>query len=205
MLYSIENKFDYVVMAVMAVLVIVGIYQFYFWTQRNHYRKPISLYTKIDDLFTLKTWWIWVYSGIYYPIIIFMIFSFQDMRHFNYTVFSFFMLLICQMIFFVFMPVQTPDSWRQEVVGDGVTPRFMRYVQSLDKTSNCFPSMHMSVSNLTALHLQMNYPEFGNYVFVFPILIALSALYTKQHYFLDLIPGVLLGWGVFRIFEFIYL
>jgi membrane-associated phospholipid phosphatase len=205
MLFSIENKFDYLVMAVMAVLVIVGIYQFYFWTQRNHYRKPIGLHTPIDNLFTLKPMWIWVYSGIYYPIIVFMIFSFQDMRHFNYTVFSFFILLIFQMLFFVFMPVQTPIEWREAVVGDGVTQRFMRYVQKLDKTSNCFPSMHMSVSNLTALHLQMNYPEFGNAVFVFPVLIALSALYTKQHFFLDLIPGALLGWGVFKIFEVIYI
>jgi len=205
MLFQLQDRFDYVVMAVMAVLVIIGIYQFYFWTQRNHYRKPISLYTKIDDYFTLKPWWIWVYSGVYYPIIVFMIFSFQDFRHFNYTVFSFFMLLMCQMIFFVFMPVQTPDEWRAAVNGDSITHRFMRYVQTLDKTSNCFPSMHMSVSSLTAMHLQMNYPEFGNWVWTFPVAIAFSALYTKQHFFMDLIPGVLLGLGVFKVFEFIYL
>ena len=192
-------------MAVMAVLVIIGIYQFYFWTQRNHYRKPISLYTKIDDWFALKLTWIWVYSGIYSPIIIFMIFSFTDMRHFNYTVFSFFMLLLCQMVFFVFMPVQTPDAWRAAVDGDSLTHRFTRYVQSLDKTSNCFPSMHMSVSSLTACHLQMNYPEFGYYVFIFPVLIGFSALYTKQHFFLDLIPGVALGIAIFKIFEVVYL
>jgi membrane-associated phospholipid phosphatase len=109
------------------------------------------------------------------------------------------------MLFFVFMPVQTPLAWREAVVGDTVTHRFMRYIQKLDKTSNCFPSMHMSVSSLTAMHLLMNYPVLGYYVFSFPILIALSALYTKQHFFMDLIPGVLLGLAVFKLFEYIYL
>ncbi|MFA6261407.1 MAG: phosphatase PAP2 family protein [Bacteroidia bacterium] len=204
MLFQIANKFDYLVMAVMAVIVIIGIYQFYFWCQRNNFRKPIGLKSVIDDWFALKPAWIWVYSGIYYPIIIFMIFSFHDMRHFNYTVFSFFTLLMCQMLFFVFLPVQTPMEWRTAVTGNTVTHRFMRYIQSLDQSNNCFPSMHMSVSNLTALHLQANYPDFGNYVFVFPVLIAISALYTKQHFFLDLIPGALLGWVVFRFYLMIY-
>lgn len=200
----LDNAIDYVVLFVMAILVIIGIYQFYFWCQRNHRREPRSLQCRVDDWFTLRPMWIWIYSGIYYPIIIVMIFSFKDMRHFNYTCISFVMLLLVQMAFFVWFPVQTPDEWREQVVGDSLSHRFIRFVQSFDKSSNCFPSMHVSVSTLTAMHLQLNFPFLGSWVWTFPVLIALSALYTKQHYVHDLLPGALVGYGVFHAFLAIY-
>lgn len=200
----IENKMDYLVMFIMAIIVIIGIYQFYFWCQRNNFRKPVELNCFIDNWFTLKPWWIWIYSGIYYPIIVFMVFSFKDIRHFNYTVLSFFILMLIQMVFFIFFPVQTPPSWRLQVTGKSKSSQFLRYVQSLDKANNCFPSMHVSVSSLTAFHLNQNYSFLDNYIFCFPILIGISALYTKQHFFLDLIPGFLVGYISFEAFLFIY-
>ena len=80
----------------------------------------------------------------------------------------------------------------------------MRYIQGFDKSNNCFPSMHVSVATLTAYHLKTNIAGIGNWIFLFPVIIGLSALFTKQHYFLDLIPGALLGWFCFQIFLVIY-
>lgn len=195
---------DYFIIFIMALVLIIGIYQFYFWCQRNAFRPAKEFSSKIDTWFTLKPHWIWIYSGLYYPIIIFMIFSFQNMRHFNYTVFSFFMLLVFQMLFFLFLPVKTPDSWRLHTQGNNLSVRFLNYVQSMDKSSNCFPSMHVSVSTLTACHLFINLPDLGYFIFLFPVIIALSALYTKQHYFWDLLPGAGLGALCFKLFLRIY-
>ena len=64
--------------------------------------------------------------------------------------------------------------------------------------------MHVSVSTLTSLHLLTNYPPLGMWVWSFPILISLSALYTKQHFFYDLIPGALVGLVAFKAYLFIY-
>ncbi len=61
--------------------------------------------------------------------------------------------------------------------------------------------MHTSVATLTALHL---YPYVGPLVFAFPALIALSCLYTKQHYIVDLPAGALLGWFTFKLFQVLY-
>jgi hypothetical protein len=44
---------------------------------------------------------------------------------------------------------------------------------------------------LTSLHLL---PYLGALSFAFPLLIALSCLFTKQHYVLDLPAGAALGW-----------
>lgn len=200
----IEKSMDYAVMFIMAVILIIGFYQFYFWCQRNNLKKPVSLHCFMDNLFTYRPKWVWIYSGIYYPIIVFTVFSFSDFRQFNYTVMSYVILLVIQMSFFVFFPVQTPAAWRQQVEGNSLTHKFIAYVQSLDKANNCFPSMHVSVSTLTSLHLAMNYPAIGPWIWLFPLLIALSALYTKQHYFMDLVPGALVGWLAFKVFLMIY-
>jgi membrane-associated phospholipid phosphatase len=64
--------------------------------------------------------------------------------------------------------------------------------------------MHVSVSTLTAFHLHQNLPlEIGAYSllsFLFPLLIAISALFTKQHYIVDLAPGAVLGYVNYKIY-----
>jgi membrane-associated phospholipid phosphatase len=187
----------------MTIFLIVGVYQFYFWTQNHGVREPVSLETPWDRLIPLKPAWIWVYSGLYYPAIVLIVVTVSGMRHFNYTAVSFFFLLFMQMFFFLVFPVKTPDNWRQ-IEGDSPAIWFIRLVQSYDKTSNCFPSMHVSVATLTAMHMMNNAPSWGYWPILFPLLIAISALYTKQHFIADLLPGALLGWGAFQIYLWMY-
>lgn len=71
-------------------------------------------------------------------------------------------------------------------------------MQSFDDRSNSFPSMHCSVATLTALHI---FPSLGVAVFAFPGLIALSCLFTKQHFVIDIPAGIALGWFTFELFR----
>jgi membrane-associated phospholipid phosphatase len=94
-------------------------------------------------------------------------------------------------------PVATPESWRAINRRRTLSERFLAFVQRLDDRSNSFPSMHTSVATLTALYLQ---PHIGTWAFVFPVLIGLSCLFTKQHYVVDLPAGAALGWLAYRVF-----
>jgi membrane-associated phospholipid phosphatase len=105
------------------------------------------------------------------------------------------------MCFFTLFPVATPLAWRTCNQSRGRSERFLAYIQSLDARSNSFPSMHTSVATLTSLHLVNTV---GPLIFLFPVLIALSCLFTKQHYFVDLPAGALLGLFVFQVFKFLY-
>jgi membrane-associated phospholipid phosphatase len=49
---------------------------------------------------------------------------------------------------------------------------------------------------LTALHL---YPLVGELALVFPVLIGLSCLFTKQHYLMDIPTGASLGYAIFML------
>lgn len=192
---------DLVIQLCLSVILIIGIYQFYFWCQRNPLTQPRQLRLLIDDAIPFVPRWVWIYSCLYYPVIVYINFVTESPRHFLYMAMSYIVLLVCQMAFFVMFPVATPSEWRTCNAGRGRSERFLAFVQTYDASSNSFPSMHTSVAMLTALHLA---PHLGGWAYAFPALIALSCLFTKQHYVLDLPAGAALGWLVFHIFRLAY-
>ena len=193
---------DLVVAIIMTIFLIVGVYQFYFFTQNHMIKEPKRINMKIDNLFKFKGWWVWIYSGLYYPMIVLIVLTMEDMRHYNYTAMSFFLLLFMQMAFFRYYPVETPPEWRDFGESNTISVRFMKFVQSYDDNTNCFPSMHVSVATLVALHMWTNVGDMvGYWPFLFPVLIALSALWTKQHYLVDVIAGAPLGWLAWFAYE----
>jgi membrane-associated phospholipid phosphatase len=192
---------DRIVQLVISAFLIVGVYQFYFWCQRNHVTPPREFRLPIDDRIPYRPRWVWIYSFLYYPVIVAINWTVTSPRQFLYVAISYMLLLGFQMLFFVFLPVATPAEWRTCTTGRGRSERFLAFVQNYDARSNSFPSMHTSVATLTALHL---YAAFGPMVVAFPVLIGLSCLFTKQHYIVDLPAGALLGWLVFKLFQMIY-
>lgn len=189
---------DYAVNLVLSVIMIIGVYQFYFWCQRNYVAAPRELKLRIDDWIPYWPSWVWIYSCIYYPIILYLNFVIDSPRQFTYVATSYMLLLALQMLFFVLFPVTTPEHWRAYNRHQTLSERFLALVQRFDARSNSFPSMHVSVAVLTALHLV---PHLGSAAFVFPLLIALSCLFTKQHYVIDVPPGALLGWSAFGAYQ----
>ena len=192
---------DRIVQLIISVFLIVGIYQFYFWCQRNHLTAPRELRLALDDRIPYRPRRVWIYSFLYYPVIVYINLVVASPRQFLYVAISFMLLLGFQMAFFTFFPVATPAEWRVGNARRGRSERFLAFVQRFDARSNSFPSMHTSVATLTALHLL---PFLGPWVFTFPVLIALSCLFTKQHYVVDLPAGALLGWFTFGLFRMIY-
>jgi membrane-associated phospholipid phosphatase len=188
---------DYVIHLFMSLFLIFGVYQFYFWCQRQKWVAPRRFSSKLDDYFPYWPIWAWVYSFLYYPAIVYLNWVVASPRHFNHLAMSFFILLALQMAFFLFFPVETPERWRTINQGKTWSEKFLRYVQKFDAPSNCFPSMHVSVATLTALHA---HATLGPWAFAFPVLIAISCVFTKQHYLVDLPFGAVLGWAAFRAF-----
>lgn len=184
---------DYLVNLTLSVIFIVGAYQFYFLPQRRPLMPARSLNSPLDEAIPFWPAWSWIYSFLYYPAILYLNWLVSDARQFVMLAFSYIVLLLAQMAFFYMLPVETPKHWRAINKGQSASERFLQFVQKFDAPTNCFPSMHVSVAMLTALHA---YPTMGPLCFAFPILIALSCAFTKQHYVIDLVFGAALGWLV---------
>jgi membrane-associated phospholipid phosphatase len=182
---------DYVVNLTISAFLIVGIYQAYFWCQRMNLATPRQLRLRIDDQIPYWPRWSWVYSCLYYPVILYINAVMTSSQHFMHVAMSYVVLLAMQTLFFLFFPVVTPPEWRELNQRNNLSERFLAFIQRFDAPSNSFPSMHVSVAMLTALHLQA---YLGAWAFVFPVLIGISCLFTKQHYLSDLPAGAVLGW-----------
>jgi membrane-associated phospholipid phosphatase len=181
---------DYVIQLTLSVFLIVGGYQFYFWCQRNALTEARELRLPVDDLIPYRPSWVWVYSFLYYPVILYTNLVIASPRDFTHLAMSYLLLLALQMACFLVFPVETPEQWRPGQAPRNRSERFLFFVQRLDARSNSFPSMHTSVAMLTALHLL---PTLGPWAWAFPVLIGLSCLFTKQHYVLDVPAGAGLG------------
>jgi len=188
---------DYLIQLTLSVFLIVGVYQFYFWCQRNALAEPRQLRLPVDDMIPYRPSWVWVYSFLYYPVILYTNLVIQSPREFTHLAMSFLLLLVLQMAVFISFPVVTPEEWRPGCAPTTRSERFLQFVQRLDARSNSFPSMHTSVATLTALHL---HSSLGPVAWLFPLLIGLSCLFTKQHYVIDLPAGAGLGALAFWIY-----
>ena len=193
---------DYFINLILSAVLIIGAYQFYFFTQRHPLRKPIVWDSVVDEEIPFRPRWSWVYSFLYYPAILYLNLIATDHRHFIMMAFSFLVLLFMQMLFFWLFPVSTPPHWRSVNTGKTASEKFLLFVQKFDQSTNCFPSMHVSVAMLTAMYA---YPSMGAVAFAFPVLIALSCMFTKQHYLIDLPAGAFLGWLVFKLYGWLML
>ena len=189
---------DFAVHLLLGTILIVGGYQFYFWCQRNPMRPVRELRLPLDDRIPFWPAWAWIYGFFYWPGVLYTNWVLESSRDFVYLALSFLGLLAMQMACFIVFPVATPEAWRTLNGGRTWSERFLAFVQRIDARSNSFPSMHTSVATLTALYLQ---PHLGAWAFAFPVLIALSCLFTKQHYIVDLPAGAALGWLAYRIFS----
>lgn len=194
---------DYTVSLVSAIVMIVGGYQFYFFVQRHHLGVARHLGTTFDQYVPFWPSWVWVYSGLYYPVILLLVFVQSSFRAFNYTVFSFLVLLVMQCTVFFLFPIRIPDQWRIYDQNGSLSLRMLAFIHRFDGITNSFPSMHVSVATLTAIHLHHTLaPSLGSYAalsYAFPAFIALSALFTRQHYLADILPGVGFGWLAYRV------
>lgn len=189
---------DYWINLLLSGILIVGTYQFYFFTQRFQLGQVRRFHFNWDERIPFWPSWAWVYSFLYYPAILYLNWLARDARHFTLMAFSYTALLFMQMVFFILFPVETPPHWREFNTGQSAAEKFLLLVQRFDKPSNCFPSMHVSVAMLTALHAL---PALGSVAYSFPVLIGLSCLFTKQHYMIDLPFGAVLGWAAFSVYN----
>jgi hypothetical protein len=184
----------YQVLAMVAVknmLVIAG-YQMYFWPQNNHnpskkiYLKPTALdywIPAIPEIF-------WIYSPLYY---IFFSLAALCLKDYNSTSLNAWIMLMHGSFWFVNFPTAINQEFREKVrkvPTDRVTTFIMDMVHTQDTEDNACPSMHCAFAVFLAF---VTYPFYPILSLIFPFVVALSCLLSKQHLIIDILPGFLLG------------
>ena len=82
---------------------------------------------------------------------------------------------------------------RPEVTGDGWAASFIRFIYASDQAYNAFPSQHLWDTVIITLFWSRWKPAWRWPLWAFTFIVALSTLFTGQHWIMDVVGGTLLG------------
>jgi membrane-associated phospholipid phosphatase len=88
----------------------------------------------------------------------------------------------------------------EQVTAGGISGWMLGLFQKTCKPYGNFPSMHVGLSvPVVVANFMVGGPVIGSLTLVWGILIALSTLFTKQHYIIDVLAGVAGGSLIFGL------
>ena len=144
-------------------------------------------------------WTIWIYAATF-PLIFKMVYEIQCEQAFNKAFYSFYILLALSIVVFIIYPVAYPREMYPLMPGQTLHYSMFWLIRSIDAPTNCFPSLHVSLSYLFSFFVFHESRSKGIFYFLFATAIAVSTLTTKQHYIVDVVAGFILAFGVYIVF-----
>jgi membrane-associated phospholipid phosphatase len=168
----------------------------YFFIERHPLYSPIQFKLLPIDRWTgFSPLWAWGYQSVY-PLLPlpFLATKREDIHRYAG---GFILIMLAAFGCFILLPVLGP---RPAIVP---TTGMYGLVSRYDLPFNNLPSLHMAVATYSACAaIQVTEGKTRRvFIWVLPIVILLigySALATKQHYAVDLPPGIVLGWIAWR-------
>lgn len=144
-----------------------------------------------DRLIPLRPGWALVYGTLYLFLILLPVFAVRQEKLIRRTVFAYLMVWITAYACFIAYPTVAPRP--AAVAGRGFAAWGLRFLYDADPPYNCFPSLHVAHSFVSALACGRVHRELGIAAVLVALLVAVSTLYSKQHYLLDVAAGILLA------------
>jgi membrane-associated phospholipid phosphatase len=127
---------------------------------------------------------------LYYPWVMLPVPILRSRAEFYHAVSAFLVAQLVAMTIFMIFP---SHMTRPAVVGDGLTHEMVRTLYRLDNGFNLIPSLHVAHSVLVALFFRALRPKLFPAVAAGTLLISVSTVLIKQHYFLDIPAGMALA------------
>ena len=150
-----------------------------------------------DRALPLQPTWGLVYGALYMFLIVLPVFVVREEEHVRRTFWAYLAVWVAAYACFVLYPTAAPRP--AEVPGDGYAIWGLRFLYDADPPYNCFPSLHVAHSFVSALTCSRVNRRVGYVALISASLVAVSTLFTKQHYVLDVIAGIVLAVGAYAL------
>jgi membrane-associated phospholipid phosphatase len=152
----------------------------------------------LDRALPVRPVWALVYGALYLFLIVLPVFVVREPEHIRRTFLAYLAVWITAYVIFMVYPTVAPRPVR--VIGRGFASWGLRFLYDADPPYNCFPSLHVAHSFVSALTCYPVHRRVGAFATVAASIVALSTLFTKQHYVLDVVAGVLLACIAYWVF-----
>ena len=152
----------------------------------------------LDRLLPLVPAWALVYGSVYLFLILLPVFLIRQPEHIRRTVFAYLTIWLVAYASFLAYPTVAPRP--AGVEGEGFVVWGLRFLYAADPPYNCFPSLHVAHAFVSALTCYRLHRTVGIIGVICATLVAVSTLFTKQHYVADVIAGTCLALVAYGIF-----
>lgn len=155
----------------------------------NNIRGPVhSLELSLDDRIPLLPAFVFPYLSLYLLLVISLWrFAQAEAKIFVITALAISLDLVISYLVFLFYQTQVE---RPAILGSDVSSSILRWVYSIDKPFNAFPSLHTSLSALLVLLWGRVGSRIQPIIALWAVFIIASTLLTKQHYIADVLGGI---------------
>jgi membrane-associated phospholipid phosphatase len=181
------------------MVILVGMVPFYIFIAGPHPNRTQHVPAiALDAAIPLVPAWSLVYGALYAFLIALPVFVVREEEHLRRTVRAYLAIWITAYACFLAYPTIAP---RPDVIPQhGFGAWGLGLLYGMDPPYNCFPSLHVAHSFVSALTCLRVHRRVGLVAIVSAALVSLSTLFTKQHYVLDVIAGVLMALVAYVIF-----
>jgi membrane-associated phospholipid phosphatase len=142
-----------------------------------------------------------LFALVYFSTYVFVVqpfFFVSDARQFYLILTSFVSISVISSLIHAAVPSKIERV--EQVTAGGISGWMLGLFQKTCKPYGNFPSMHVGLSvPVVAANFMVGGPVIGSLTLVWGILIALSTLFTKQHYIIDVLAGVAGGSLIFGL------
>ena len=152
----------------------------------------------LDRAIPLQPAWALVYGCLYFFLIVLPVFVVRHEEQIRRTVFAYLFICITAYVCFLLYPTIAPRPLT--LLGDGFAITGLRFLYGADPPYNCFPSLHVAHSFVSALACLRIHRGVGVFTLLCASLVGLSTLFTKQHYVLDVVAGFVLAAIAYLLF-----
>jgi membrane-associated phospholipid phosphatase len=181
------------------MIVLVALVPFYIFIPGVVPGRPLHVpELPLDRALPLQPAWAIVYGSLYPFLILLPVFVVREKEHIRRAVSAYLMVWIAAYACFLVYPTVAPRP--TEVIGQGFPAWGLRFLYAADPPYNCFPSLHVAHSFVSALACYRVHRELGITAALGASLVAVSTLYSKQHYLLDVIAGIFLASVAYVVF-----
>ena len=153
----------------------------------------------LDERIPLQPEWVLVYGPLYLFLILLPLFVIRTDRHLRRTFYAYLAVWITAFAGFVLYPTIAPRPG-DSIEAEGFAAWGLNFLYSADTPYNCFPSLHVAHSFVSAFSVSRVHGTLGAGAIACALLVAVSTLFTKQHYVLDVVAGILMAAAACGVF-----
>lgn len=155
-------------------------------------RTPWEPAVPLDSSIPLQPQWVLIYGPLYLFLILLPLFLVRDDRLLRRTFHAYLAVWMTAYAVFFALPTSAPRP-AGTIAGDGFAVWGLNFLYEADPPYNCFPSLHVAHSFVSALASYRVHRGVGVAAAAGALLVGVSTLFTKQHYVLDVAAGILLA------------